>query len=125
MNDDTSVTAGSGNVFADLELPDADELLIKANLGFAIRTILKQRKLTQTSAAKLLGIDQPKVSRLMRSGLYGFSIEQRIHLLGVLGQKVASQSSRPPRLPSPRRAANLCAKRRRQSPRYPLPRANG
>jgi len=104
MNDDTSVTAGSGNVFADLELPDADELLIKANLGFAIRTILKQRKLTQTSAAKLLGIDQPKVSRLMRSGLYGFSIEQLIHLLGVLGQKVSVtiEPAAPVAKPAPR-----------------------
>ena len=87
--DNDSVTLGSGNVFADLGLPDADELLIKADLASAITAILKERKLTQTQAAKLLGIDQPKVSRLMRSGLYGFSIEQLIHLMGVLGQKVS------------------------------------
>ena len=70
-------------------IPGAEELLIKSNLAFAISQILKQRKLTQTAAAKVLGIDQPKVSRLVRGGLYGFSIEQLIHLLGVLGQKVS------------------------------------
>jgi predicted XRE-type DNA-binding protein len=87
--DNDSVTLSSGNVFADMGLPDADELLIKADLASAITAILKERKLTQMQAAKVLGIDQPKVSRLMRSGLYGFSIEQLIHLLGVLGQKVS------------------------------------
>ena len=87
--DNDSVTLSSGNVFADMGLPDADELLIKADLASAITEIVRERKLTQTQAAKVLGIDQPKVSRLMRSGLYGFSIEQLIHLLGVLGQKVS------------------------------------
>ena len=86
-NDDR-VTPSSGNVFADMGLEDADELLIKADLALSIAAILKQRGLTQTAAGKVLGIDQPKVSRLVRGDLYGFSIEQLIRLLGVLGHRV-------------------------------------
>ena len=88
-SDDQRVTPGSGNVFADMGLADADELLIKADLAISIAAIIKQRGLNQTEAAKLLGIDQPKVSRLLRGELYGFSIEQLIRLLGALGHKVS------------------------------------
>ena len=87
-NDDTRVTPSSGNVFADMGLEDADELLIKADLAISIAAIIKQRGLSQTAAATVLAIDQPKVSRLVRGDLYGFSIDQLIRLLGALGQKV-------------------------------------
>jgi len=89
MSDDDGVTPSSGNVFADMGLEDADELLIKADLAISIAAIIKRRGLNQTAAAKVLGIDQPKVSRLMRGDLYGFSIDQLIRLLGALGQKVS------------------------------------
>ncbi len=89
MTKDDRVTPSSGNVFADMGLADADELLIKADLAISIAALIKQRGLTQIAAAKLLGIDQPKVSRLVRGDLYGFSIEQLIRLLGALGQKVS------------------------------------
>jgi predicted XRE-type DNA-binding protein len=88
MSDENKVTPSSGNVFADMGLADADELLIKADLAISIAVIIKQRGLNQTAAAKVLGVDQPKVSRLVRGDLYGFSIDQLIRLLGALGQKV-------------------------------------
>jgi len=88
-SDDNRVTPSSGNVFADMGLEDADELLIKADLALSIAAIVKRRGLNQTAAAKVLGIDQPKVSRLVRGDLYGFSIEQLIRLLGALGHKVS------------------------------------
>ena len=84
---DTRVTSGSGNVFADLGLPDADELLVKAGLAHRIGLLID--KLTQVDAAKRLGIDQPKVSRLLRGDLYGFSTEQLLRFLNDLGQDVA------------------------------------
>ncbi len=87
--DDHGATPSSGNVFADMGLEDADELLIKADLAISIAAIIKRRGLTQTVAAKALGIDQPKVSRLLGGDLYGFSIEQLIRLLGALGHKVS------------------------------------
>jgi predicted XRE-type DNA-binding protein len=97
------VTPSSGNVFADMGLEDADDLLIKADLAISIATILSKRGLNQTAAAKVLGIDQPKVSRLLRGDLYGFSIDQLIRLLGALGQKVSVTISpaKAPRKPTP------------------------
>ena len=89
MSDDNSVTPSSGNVFADMGLECADQLLIKADLAIALAAIINRRGLSQTAAAKVLGIDQPKVSRIMRGELYGFSIDQLIRLLGFLGQKVS------------------------------------
>jgi predicted XRE-type DNA-binding protein len=80
--------ASSGNVFADLGLQDADELLFKAQLAMRIGSALKARKLTQVAAAEVLGVDQPKVSKLVRGELYGFSSEQLLRFLIALGQDV-------------------------------------
>lgn len=98
---ENKVTPSSGNVFADLGLEDADELLIKADLAISIAAIIKRRGLNQTAAAKVLGIDQPKVSRLERGDLYGFSIDQLIRLLGALGQKItfSIEDAKPARKP--------------------------
>jgi predicted XRE-type DNA-binding protein len=71
-----AVTAGSGNVFADIGLPEADEELAKAQLGSHIRYVLGSRRLTQAAAAKLMGIDQPKVSALLNGRLASFSSER-------------------------------------------------
>ena len=65
----------SGNVFADLELPDAEERLAKAELAKQIEHIIKKKRLTQEQAAKILGINQPKVSALLRGKLAGFSVD--------------------------------------------------
>ena len=88
MTDDFKMEAGSGNVFADLGLPDPTERLTKAELAMQIAASLRARHLTQAKAAALFGIDQPKVSRLLRGQLSGFSTDRLIHLLTLLGQDV-------------------------------------
>jgi len=82
------VTRGSGNVFADLGLPEAEEELAKAQLASHIRQIVKRRGLTQVAAASLMGIDQPKVSALLNGRLTNFSSDRLIRLLTALGQDV-------------------------------------
>lgn len=83
-----NVEASSGNVFADLELPDADAALAKAELARRIGVILAARKLSQTQAAAILRIDQPKVSALIRGRLEGFSTDRLFRFLNALGQDV-------------------------------------
>ena len=75
----------SGNVFRDLGLPDADELDIKANLAIKIGQIVARRGLSQVKAAALLGVDQPKVSAIVRGRLEKFSIERLCEFLTRLG----------------------------------------
>jgi len=88
MKDDFKIEAGSGNVFADLGLPNPKERLTKADLALQISTAIRARRLTQAKAAALFGIDQPKISRLLRGQLSGFSTERLIHFLTLLGQDV-------------------------------------
>lgn len=88
IKEEIEVYHGSGNVFADMELPDAEERLAKANLSMQIQDIIKKQKLTQAKAAELLGIDQPKVSALMRGKLSGFSMERLFHFLNILGRDI-------------------------------------
>jgi predicted XRE-type DNA-binding protein len=82
------VTESCGNVFADLGLPDADELMTKAKLALRIEQIMRERKLTQARAAKLLGVDQPKISALARGRLDGFSVERLFRFLNALDRDV-------------------------------------
>jgi len=82
------VIEGSGNVFADLGLPNADQELMKARLTLQIARIIKNRGLTQTEAAKILGIQQPHVSALTRNRAGNFSIGRLIDFLTALGQDV-------------------------------------
>ena len=81
-------TSSSGNVFADLNLPQADDLLAKAELAAKIIAEIQRRRLTQSQAAAILGIDQPKVSALKQGKLSGFSIERLMRLLLVLGRDI-------------------------------------
>ena len=76
---------GSGNVFKDLSLRNAEELLAKAQLATQIVQILRERKLTQTAAARIMGIDQSKISRICRGRLDDFSIERLMRFLNALG----------------------------------------
>ena len=78
----------SGNVFADLNLPHADDLLAKAELATKIIEEIQRRRLTQSQAAAILRIDQPKVSALKQGKLAGFSIERLMRLLLRLGRDV-------------------------------------
>lgn len=82
------VISSSGNVFADLRLPDAAELNTKARLGANINAIIAQMDLSQAQAADILGINQPKVSALMHYKLDGFSVERLMHFLVALGHDV-------------------------------------
>jgi predicted XRE-type DNA-binding protein len=79
-------TKGSGNVFRDLALPDADILQAKADLVHEIAVILEQRRLNQVEAAQVLGITQPKVSALLNGHLEGFSLERIARFLNALGR---------------------------------------
>ncbi len=79
---------GSGNVFADLGLPKAEELLAKAELAQKIAAILDERRLTQARAAEILGVDQPKISALKRGRLSGFSLGRLVRFLILLGSDV-------------------------------------
>ena len=82
------VTASSGNVFADLGFPEPEEELAKAQLVMHIQQAIKRRRLTQVSAATLMGIDQPKVSALLNGRAANFSSERLMRMLTRLGQDV-------------------------------------
>ena len=79
---------GSGNVFADLGVDAPEEALAKAELTAKIAQIIDAKGLTQAAAAKVLGIDQPKVSALLRGKLTGFSTERLVKFLNTLGRDV-------------------------------------
>src|SRR2546430_13835110 len=76
----------SGNVFADLGLRDADELVAKADLAHAIQQLIQARGLSQRAAACRLGVAQPDLSNLYRGRLEGFSIERLGRVVTALGQ---------------------------------------
>lgn len=79
---------GSGNVFADLGLPDADELLAKSELVLTIQRTMKARKLSQQKASELMGVDQPTLSKLLRGKLKSFTIGRLLGMLMKLDQDV-------------------------------------
>lgn len=85
---DIPVTRGSGNVFADLGMSNPEERLAKAQLASLIDDVIRERALTQQDAAALMGIDQPKVSHLLRGRLSGFSTQRLIDFLNALGRDV-------------------------------------
>ncbi len=82
------VTEGSGNVFADLGLPNPEQELLKAQLTLQIYTILKDSGMTQVKIAKILGVQQPQVSLLMRNRAGNFSIGRLMEFLTALRQDV-------------------------------------
>jgi predicted XRE-type DNA-binding protein len=95
------IEASSGNVFADLGMANPDLALAKAKLVQRIRAIMADRKLTQASAARILGIDQPKVSALVRGRVEGYSLDRLFRFLNSLGQRIeinvtSSRRARPP-----------------------------
>jgi predicted XRE-type DNA-binding protein len=84
MSKHPTVTAGSDNVFADLGLPDAETELVKAQLTRQISKHITGLGLTQTSAAKRLGVSQPDVSRLIKNRPTGFSTDRLLAMLNAL-----------------------------------------
>lgn len=82
------VSPSSGNVYRDLGFPDAERRAAKATLARTIGQLIAERGLTQQAAAELLGIDQPKVSNLVRGRLAGFSTERLLGFVTALGRDV-------------------------------------
>lgn len=78
----------SGNVFADIGVSNAEECLAKTKLAYQINRLIEDRGLKQIEAAKLLDVDQPKISALARGRLSGFSIERLFRFLAILNQDV-------------------------------------
>lgn len=82
------IEESSGNVYADLGLPDADEMLVKAQLATKIAEIIKTRRLNQTKAAAVLGLTQPKLSNMLRGKFRGISEAKMLECLARLGRDV-------------------------------------
>jgi len=82
------VTEGSGNVFADLGLPNSEQELLKAQLTLQVYTILKNSGMTQVEIATILGVQQPQVSLLMRNRAGNFSVGRLMEFLTALRQDV-------------------------------------
>lgn len=83
-----AIIRGSGNVFADLDLPDADELLVKADLVTHIGGLIAERALTKRAAAQVLGISPSKVTALLRGELDAFPMESLLRFLNALDRDV-------------------------------------
>src|SRR6202035_1262368 len=81
-------TKSSGNVFADIGLPDAEISLLKADLIINIADLIKEKGFTQFQAAKITGLAQPDVSKLMRGQFTGFSYERIFGIITALGENV-------------------------------------
>lgn len=86
--DEIPVYASSGNLFADLGRPDAEEALVRVRLAQQIAETIERQGLNQTEAAALMRLDQPKVSALVRGRLSGFSTDRLLRCLTLLGQDV-------------------------------------
>lgn len=87
-NDEAQIVSSSGNVFADLGLPDADEHLLKAEIVVHLKRLIAARELTQTKAAALLGIAQGDLSNVLRGRYRGFTVERLMRLLTGFDQDV-------------------------------------
>jgi predicted XRE-type DNA-binding protein len=87
------VTKSSGNVFADIGLPNAAEHSIKADLVLRIAARIKSKGLTQAKAASLLGLTQSNVSKLLRGHFAGYAYERLFGYLNALGERVSIEVS--------------------------------
>ena len=99
-NPSVEVERGSGNVFADLGFADAEERQTKLRLAYLLNEAIKERRLTQTAAATVLNLGQPKVSALLNYKLEGFSVERLMALLTALDRDVEILVKRRPRTKS-------------------------
>lgn len=86
--EEIEVIESSGNVYADLGFSNPEEMLAKAKLAILISDIIKERKLTQKKAAEVMGVDQPKVSAILRGYLSGFTIDRLFRFLMALGMDI-------------------------------------
>lgn len=91
---DVEVHDSTGNVFADLGLPSSQEDMLKVSIAHAITETIRKRSLTQAAAGEILGVDQAKVSAVLRGRLAGFSVERLVMFLLKLGRDVNITISR-------------------------------
>ena len=106
---DETITRGTGNVFADLGFPDAEERQTKLRLAYTINDVIARRRLTQVVAAERLGINQPKVSALAHYKLEGFSVERLMTFLTALDRDVEIVIRKKPRSRSAARISVVAA----------------
>lgn len=88
IDEDVQVEHSSGNVFADLGLPNPEEHLVKATIALAIAKTIRERKLTQEHAGTILGLAQPKVSNLIRGELDKFTLDRLLRYMRKLDYDV-------------------------------------
>ncbi len=88
VTEDTRVTPSSRNVSQDMGVAAPEETLTKAQIAANICRVIRQRGLSQRQAAEILGVDQPKVSALMRGRLEGFSCDRLLRFLNALGRDI-------------------------------------
>jgi len=89
MSDDMEITVGRGNVYEDLGYDHPEEMQVKAEIVYRIVHIIEERGLTQEQAAALMGLDQPKVSALLRGRFRGYSLDRLFRLLLALDNDVS------------------------------------
>ncbi|MGE0853653.1 MAG: helix-turn-helix domain-containing protein [Hyphomicrobiaceae bacterium] len=85
---DHVVSDSSGNVFADIGLPTDEKEMLKVKIAAAITNLLQKHDMTQAEAAKIIGVDQPKISNLVRGRLREFSVDRLLYYLVMLGFNV-------------------------------------
>lgn len=95
VDQENKVTASSGNVFKDLGLPNPEERLLKAQLARKISEAINKLDFTQAQAAEIIGIDQPKISLLVRGRLSGFSTDRLLDYLNRLGSDIEIKVGEP------------------------------
>ena len=88
QDEEVEAFVSSGNIFEDLGYPNPEEAQAKSDLAMQIYRTLKKRKLTQIEAAEILGIDQPKVSDIIRGKLSKYSIDRLMRFLRLLGNDI-------------------------------------
>jgi predicted XRE-type DNA-binding protein len=91
------VVKGSSNIYEDLGLPNAAEMQVKATLAAKIGEIIKHRHLTQTQAAEILFMPQPKLSGMLRGQFRGISEAKMLECLNRLGRDVQIVVRKPSR----------------------------
>ena len=106
---DAAVIESSGNVFEDLGLPATEEDMPKVSIARAITGTVRKRNLTQAQAAEILGVDQAKVSKVLRGRLNGYSVQRLFHFLILLGLDVDIRISRRYRKNEPGRIKVIAA----------------
>ncbi len=88
LSHSTEIEESSGNIWADIDAPDAEERLAKALLSRWIDKQIASLGLTQIEAAELMGLTQPEVSKVVRGRVSGFSLERLTRMINALGHDV-------------------------------------